>query len=589
MYDNFTRGGQTVLHKIRMFFQIFVRTSIIAAFISFVFFGLKSYTDYKPYEYYLYFSHIWADLKLSFGDSHKTKQNFWNGKGQTNEVFSISILRNKAFKENTHKINQTLIKNLYLSILAWVCIFLFTAIFWIWRGKILSKKKHLSGGKRVSDGQLSKLIKRKDSSKMKIATIPVPQSALKTHFLVTGTTGSGKTNCLHEFLQQIRNQHQKAVVIDLTGELVSCYYRPEKDFILNPFDERSQNWNMWSECVTPYDFDDLAESMIPDNLQDPFWAQSSRILLSAAAQKFKGKNPSMTKLLDVLLKSSHSEFSDFFKDTDAFSFASRDAEKTAASIRATVSANLHCFKYLENNENSFSVTNWVQTNKEDTWLFITSLPSQRAALRPLLSSWANIVFKALMALSPDPKRQLWCIVDELPALNKLPKLATFLAEARKYGGSLVLGLQDIPQLDKIYSTHETKSIIGLCNTKVIFRAGDADTAKRLSQLFGESEISEIVKNVSFGANEIRDGISMSEHRKLQPLVTSTECMNLDPLEAIIKIGALPVSKIKFKFQNRAKISLPFVKKTISKEKENDKELDLEDDFSEETKINLYHI
>ena len=41
MYDNFTRGGQTVLHKIRMFFQIFVRTSIIAAFISFIFFGLN--------------------------------------------------------------------------------------------------------------------------------------------------------------------------------------------------------------------------------------------------------------------------------------------------------------------------------------------------------------------------------------------------------------------------------------------------------------------------------------------------------------------------------------------------------------------
>ncbi|MDP3533668.1 MAG: hypothetical protein Q8S31_10335, partial [Alphaproteobacteria bacterium] len=73
-----------------------------------------------------------------------------------------------------------------------------------------------------------------------------------------------------------------------------------------------------------------------------------------------------------------------------------------------------------------------------------------------------------------------------------------------------------------------------------------------------------------------------------PLVTPTECMNLDPLEAIIKIGALPVSKIKFKFQNRAKISLPFIGKTIADKKDN-KELDLTEDFSEEINTNPFHL
>ena len=39
----------------------------------------------------------------------------------------------------------------------------------------------------------------------------------------------------------------------------------------------------------------------------------------------------------------------------------------------------------------------------------------------------------------DTKKNLWIILDELPALGKIPSLKTASAEARKYGGCIVAG------------------------------------------------------------------------------------------------------------------------------------------------------
>ncbi len=50
-----------------------------------------------------------------------------------------------------------------------------------------------------------------------------------------------------------------------SGVFVERYYNPEKDIILNPFDERSAPWNPWCECHDQYDYDALAESFIPQS------------------------------------------------------------------------------------------------------------------------------------------------------------------------------------------------------------------------------------------------------------------------------------------------------------------------------------
>ena len=86
------------------------------------------------------------------------------------------------------------------------------------------------------------------------------------HMMITGTTGSGKTNCFHHLLPQIRTLGQRALIVDTTGEFVSRYYREGKDIILNPLDARSESWSPWVECTEDYHFEELASNLIPQGV-----------------------------------------------------------------------------------------------------------------------------------------------------------------------------------------------------------------------------------------------------------------------------------------------------------------------------------
>ncbi len=113
---------------------------------------------------------------------------------------------------------------------------------------------------------------------------------------------------------------------------------------------------------------------------------------------------------------------------------------------------------------------------------------------------------------------------------------------------MVLGFQNLSQLEALYGSNITSSLSELTGTKFIFQCVDAKIAIRMADLLGQQEIIEASENISFGANEIRDGVSLSHHKKLSNLVKSTELLQLKPLECYIKSGlGTPVFKSKITY------------------------------------------
>jgi type IV secretory pathway TraG/TraD family ATPase VirD4 len=93
---------------------------------------------------------------------------------------------------------------------------------------------------------------------------------------------------------------------------------------------------------------------------------------------------------------------------------------------------------------------------------------------------------------------------------------------------------------------EAESLVSLLNTHVIFRNGHPDTARVMSQMLGEQEVREAVESISYGAHQMRDGVSLNDQNKTKPVVTPTELMSLENFEAYLKLpGNLPVTKITF--------------------------------------------
>jgi type IV secretory pathway TraG/TraD family ATPase VirD4 len=107
---------------------------------------------------------------------------------------------------------------------------------------------------------------------------------------------------------------------------------------------------------------------------------------------------------------------------------------------------------------TWSAYEWARHRKG--WLFLTSTPQTLDGLRPLISVWFDLLLMRLLA-GGSP---VWVILDELPTLNKLPKLPEALALARKPNVRLVIGLQGRAQLEAQYGT-EAEAMLSQPATK----------------------------------------------------------------------------------------------------------------------------
>ncbi len=168
-----------------------------------------------------------------------------------------------------------------------------------------------------------------------------------------------------------------------------------------------------------------------------------------------------------------------------------------------------------------------------------------------------MAINALMVLPEDYNRRLWFIIDELAALQKLPSLHMGLAEGRKYGGCFLVGFQSKPQLEEIYGRQGAESMLDLFNTKVFFRCTEPSTQTWISKVLGDKEEIEPQENISYGANSMRDGVSLSHHTRQKPLVMPTELSQLEDLECYIKLpGDYPCTKLQMTYQKPSRSAVP---------------------------------
>ena len=141
---------------------------------------------------------------------------------------------------------------------------------------------------------------------------------------------------------------------------------------------------------------------------------------------------------------------------------------------------------------------------------------------------------------------MWFIIDELPTLNRIKDLEPLLTESRKYGGCAVLSLQSPAQLDAIYGHATTQTIMGNCGTKIVFAEQNPVNAEKISEIFGEQEIKEYQKGLSYGANDVRDGVNLNQQVRRQALITKTDIQFLSRNQAYIRLpDNYPIVRMKF--------------------------------------------
>jgi len=173
---------------------------------------------------------------------------------------------------------------------------------------------------------------------------------------------------------------------------------------------------------------------------------------------------------------------------------------------------------------------------------------QRKEKHSLVTTWFSIAAHAIKERNPNQaKQKIWLIIDELHSLQKIEYLEEVLTELRKYGGAIALATQNVAPLEKIYGSHGSRNIFDQCGTKVSFRQSDAEVAKKMSYLFGQTTYKETQEGISYGAHEMRDGVSLSSVQRTKDTVSPSKIMALPDLQAFAKCpGDWPPMRTKFK-------------------------------------------
>ena len=595
MLNNFIGGGQVFLHKIRMLGQVFYRTLYVSWLVGIIISITVHWTDLQKLDWDAFISYKKAyiateynyflnDIRESLG---KNPNHVIYIKAKTNKSFWRNIDAQKVLNMQVFKYSNRITGYLFWDIaVTGFAIFLggFGLIFILWTrfGRDLKSETAKEGSDEVlSARDVSRTLRQLNrASTIKVGNMPLVKDSETMHLLISGASGSGKTNLFHNILPQVEKNKHPAIVIDQTGEMIAKYYNPSRgDIIFNPFDERSMSWDFWDDCETEEDLERFSKILFGFNRKsvghsnDPFWEQSAEVVFNACAMQLKSeKNFSIETLTAMVSQTSRKILTIKLQGTKAARYLDDEGRTTASSILSVLATCTKPLGYLtdcdvEDHSNSkdpseasrhqsnssFSLKEHFENiqNGSKAWLFLSTKPSSRALTLPLIACLTELALARLMDIGANPKRRVWFVIDELAALNKLPALSILTAEGRKYGACILAGIQSLNQIYEHYGRYAGSSIFGQFGTNFFFRNQEPEVGKMVSSISGKETITRHQKNTSFGANEFRDGVSYNEQEHNKNLLEYSDLASLAVGECYV---LLPEPKVRL-----AKIEVPQAK------------------------------
>lgn len=565
---NLTQGGQMTAYRWRMFIQvnnwigfwIFILFAVLTTAI-FLWRIPQEALDNGSLWWFASINSSFIDLMPATGTPKIYDVHYWYAPTATMMVLKMTLPQIYTDLYMQEMGNQCLTE------LQWAAgasglfsMVVFIAVTWFIAniGRKESEDEYISGMQLTDKpAEVNKLLRKNgEFSDLRVGDLHMVRMAEVLNFLMHGTIGVGKSTLIRWLLDYIRKRGDRAIIYDSGCTFTETHYNPSTDIILNAHDERCANWQMWGECVDAVDYDNLAASLIPvEGESDPFWVSSSRTIYADLAIRMStDPERSIEKFLKTLLSLSMKNLRDYLANTPSANLVEEKIEKTAISIRSVVTNYAKALRYLQGLDDGtkppFTIREWMTQERYDSsWLFISTQARHRKSVRPLISLWVSLATLMLQSMGENSDRRVWFIIDEAPSLQRIPELAETLAEARKFGGCFVLGMQNMAQLVHVYGRELAKSIFDLMNTRMYGRSPSAEMAKVVEEELGNQRKRKIREQNSYGLDQVRDGVSLGKDEVNNPIVDYEQIMRLPNLNFYVRLpGEYPVVRLKLKYR-----------------------------------------
>lgn len=452
--------------------------------------------------------------------------------------FSLPILQMMTMYWNTF----TFIAKAASVFLALAALFILVMVLLEWfRGPV--QERHIEGVRVVPANDLAKRTRSKNPDigrrQLLLGPVPCPLGLQDKHFVVSGTTGAGKSTFLKMIIGQMRALNKRAIIIDLNGEFAAAF-RKSGDLIFNPLNPASLKWNPLGEIRAVGDIDLVLKAALPTGLSadEEGWRQSARQFLRVLILRLRETDElNMERLRYFTLEAGDKEIAALLQDGDQpYRVQSNQMMSTVKSIIQNCVNDLS----LASAESEFSICEWVRTGSG--FIFIAPQEKELAALAPLISTFMNLAIAQALS-APVGRRYvpIDLIVDELASFD-LDKFEAVLEKGRKFGLVAMAGIQTIAQLRKKFGADGASILLACFRTKVIFNPGDFETAERMSEEIGSQIIER--RETSTSSSQGRSSNSVSWRRETRQAVTAETLKALPDLHAFVKFGGnYPVAQI----------------------------------------------
>jgi type IV secretory pathway TraG/TraD family ATPase VirD4 len=256
------------------------------------------------------------------------------------------------------------------------------------RWKEIKYGRRLKGPVLVTPKQFNKAIKgagigiKVDQCK---DLLRIPERGEDQHIEIIGDTGSGKTTIIVQMLRQVQTRGHSAIIYDPACEFIERFYSESRgDIILNPLDRRCPYWGPSEELIRRAEARTIAASLFqPTNdRKGEFFVESPQKIFAHLLLDL----PTPQQLVEWM---SHPEEIDRrIRDTELASLIDPSAPQQRSGVLGSLSLIADSLRLLPRKEDTateWSAREWSKERKG--WIFITSQPADREALRPLHSLW----------------------------------------------------------------------------------------------------------------------------------------------------------------------------------------------------------
>ena len=369
----------------------------------------------------------------------------------------------------------------------------------------------------------------------------LPREAETTHFLIVGTSGSGKTLSMKRMMRTVLPdigvvRDQRALVYDAKQDVLSFLAGLGLKcpvVTLNPFDARGAAWDMAKDIRSPSAARQVAKILVPDEQGggNQFFTFGARDLLAEVVMTFIRQVPDEWTLRDLVLttrsidslksvlsmtESGEGLFESYFGD-----------ERTGLNVLATLRTRLAELEPVaalwSASTHRVSLEDWASGE------FVLVLASNEK-VRAALDALNRLIFRRLVELtlsrSESFARRTWFFLDEVREAGRLDGLSSLMTRGRSKGACVVLGFQDIDGLRDVYGVHVANEIMAMCSSKAILRIESPETAAWASKLVGDFERIEVRESSRAGWND--RCATQSEQLVRSEAVLASEFMALPP-------------------------------------------------------------